>query len=49
MASSSIDSWQIDGKTINAVTDFTWAPKSPQMLTAAMKLKDAAPSKKSYD
>ena len=49
MASSSIDSWQIDGKTINTVTDFTWAPKSPQMMTAAMKLKDAAPWKESYD
>ena len=39
MASDSITSWQIDGKT---VADFIfWAPKSLQMVTAAMKLKDA--------
>ena len=39
MASGPITSWQIDGET---VTDFIWgAPKSLQMLTAAMKLKDA--------
>ena len=39
MASGSITSWQIDGET---VTDFIfWAPKSLQMVTAAMKLKDA--------
>ena len=39
MASSPIASWQIDGKT---VADFIfWAPKSLQMVTAAMKLKDA--------
>ena len=37
-ASSPITSWQIDGET---VADFFWAPKSLQMLTAAMKLKDA--------
>ena len=38
MASSPITSWQIDGET---VTDFIWgAPKSLQMVTAAMKLKD---------
>ena len=42
MASSPITSWQIDGKTMEAVTDFIWgAPKSLQMVTAAMKLKDA--------
>ena len=35
-------SWQIDGETVEAVTDFIWgAPKSLQMVTAAMKLKDA--------
>ena len=36
-------SWQIDGETIETVTDFVffWAPKSPQMVIAAMKLKDA--------
>ena len=41
MASSPITSWQIDGKTMETVTDFSWAPKSLQMVTAAMKLKDA--------
>ena len=40
MASSPITSWQTDGETIDTVTDF-WAPKSLQMATAAMKLKDA--------
>ena len=41
MASSSITSWQIDGKTVEIVTDFIfWAPKSLQMVTTAMKLKD---------
>ena len=42
MASSSITSWQIDGETVGTVTDFILgAPKSLQMVTAAMKLKDA--------
>ena len=42
MASSPITSWQIDGETVETVTDlFSWAPKSLQMVTAAMKLKDA--------
>ena len=43
MASSHITSWQIDGETRQTVTDFIsfGAPKSLQMLTAAMKLKDA--------
>ena len=42
MASSPITSWQIDGETMEAVRDFIfWAPKSLQMVTAAMKLKDA--------
>ena len=41
MASSSIISWQIDGETMETVTGFIfWAPKSLQMVTAAMKLKD---------
>ena len=41
MASGPITLWQIDGKTVETVTDFIfWAPKSPQMVTAAMKLKD---------
>ena len=41
MASGAIISWQIDGETVETVTDFIFlAPKSPQMVTAAMKLKD---------
>ena len=42
MASSPITSWQIDGETMETVTDFIffWTPKSLQMVTAAMKLKD---------
>ena len=42
MASGPITSWQIDGETVETVSDFIWgAPKSLQMVTAAMKLKDA--------
>ena len=45
MASGPITSWQIDGETMETVTYFFglifWAPKSLQMVTAAMKLKDA--------
>ena len=42
MASSPVTSWQIDGKTVETVADFIFlAPKSLQMETAAMKLKDA--------
>ena len=43
MASGPITSWQIDGKTVETVTDFIFwgAQKSLQMVTAAMKLKDA--------
>ena len=49
IASSPITSWQIDGETMEIVTDFIFlTPKSLQMVTAAMKLKDA-PWKKSYD
>ena len=41
MASGPITSWQIDGETVETVRDFIfWAPKSLQMVTAAMKLKD---------
>ena len=40
MASSPVTSWQIDGETMETVTLFSWAPKSLQMVTAAMKLKD---------
>ena len=42
MASDPITSWQIDGETVETVADFIfWAPKLLQMVTAAMKLKDA--------
>ena len=41
MTSSPITSWEIDGETLETVSDFIfWAPKSLQMVTAAMKLKD---------
>ena len=40
-ASGPITSWEIDGETGNSVRLFFWAPKSLQMVTAAMKLKDA--------
>ena len=41
MASGPITSWQIDGGTVETVADYFWgAPKSLQMVTAAMKLKD---------
>ena len=40
--SGPITSWEIDGETVETVSDFIfWAPKSLQMVTAAMKLKDA--------
>ena len=42
MASGPNTSWQTDGETVETVTDFIfWASKSLQMVTAAMKLKDA--------
>ena len=43
MASGAITSWQVEGETVETVTDFIFwkAPKSLQMVTAAMKLKDA--------
>ena len=42
MTSGPITSWEIDGETVEVVSDyFFWAPKSLQMVTAAMKLKDA--------
>ena len=42
MASSPINSWEIDGETVETVSDFIfWAPKSLQMVITAMKLKDA--------
>ena len=41
MASGPITSWQIDGETVQTVADFIfWAPKSLQMVTTVMKLKD---------
>ena len=45
MASSPITSWQIDGETVETMADviylFFWTPKSLQMVTAAIRLKDA--------
>ena len=42
MASGPTTSWEIDGETVETVADFIfWAPKSLQMATAAMKLKDS--------
>ena len=42
MATSPITSWQIDGETVETVADVIfWAPKSLQVVPAAMKLKDA--------
>ena len=41
IASDPITSWEIDGETVETVSDFIfWSPKSVQMVTAAMKLKD---------
>ena len=41
MASGPITSWEIDGETVETVSDFIfWAPKSLQMVPAAMKLRD---------
>ena len=42
MASGPISSWPVDGETMETVRDFMfWLPKSVQMVTAGMKLKDA--------
>ena len=41
MASVPITSWEIDGETVETLRDYFWVPKSLQMVTAAMKLKDA--------
>ena len=43
LASGPITTWEIDGETVETMSDFIWggAPKSLQMVTAAMKLKDA--------
>ena len=50
MASSPITSWQIDGETVETVADFIFgAPKSLQIVTAAMKLKDTCSLEENYD
>ena len=50
IVSGPITSWQIDGETVETVkTLFFYSPKSLQMVTAAMKLKDAFSLKKNYD
>ena len=41
MASGCITSWQVDGETMEIESLLLWAPELPQMVTAAMKLKDA--------
>ena len=44
MASGPITSWEVDGETVEAMSDFFfWAPKSLQIVIAAMKLKDTYP------
>ena len=50
MASSPLTYWQIDGETMETMRDFiSWAPKSLQMMTAAMKLRDSCSLEESYD
>ena len=50
MASGPITSWEIDGETVETVSDFIFgAPKSLQMVISAMKLKTVTPWKESYD
>ena len=50
MASGPITSWQIDVEKVKTLTHFiSWAPKSLQIVTAAMKLKDTFSWEKSYD
>ena len=50
MASGPITSWEIDWETVDTVSDFIFgAPKSLQMVTAAMKLKDTYLWKEGYD
>ena len=50
MASSPVTSWHIDGETVETVADFILgAPKSLQMVIAAMKLKALTPWTESYD
>ena len=50
MASGPITSWQIDGETVETGSDFIfWAPKSLQVVTAAINKKMLTPWKESYD
>ena len=50
MASGPITSWEIDGETVETVSEFIfWAPKSLQIVTAAMKLKDTYSLEENYD
>ena len=51
MASGPITSWEIDGETMETVIDFIFggSPKSLQMVTVAMKLKDACSLEENYD
>ena len=50
MASGPMSSWQIEGETVETVSDLIfWAPKSVHMVTAVMKLKELASWKESYD
>ena len=49
MVSGLITSWEIGKQRKQWLTLFFWAPKSLQMVTAAMKLKDTSPWKKTYD
>ena len=50
MASSPITSWEIDGETVETVSDFIfWTSKSLQMVSAAMELKDACSLEENYD
>ena len=49
MASGPITSWEIDGETVETMSDLFWgSPKSLQMVNAAMKLKDTYSMKESY-
>ena len=49
VASSPITSWEIDGETVETVSDFIfWSSKSLQIVTAAMKLKDAYSSEEKF-
>ena len=50
MASGAITSWEIDGETVETVSDFILGGlQNLQMMTSAMKLKDITPWKESYD